>query len=317
VKTKKALFIYDQHGWAWDFMTRGIIKNLPEDWTGVPMKVFDVIYRGWWAYDGMWLWNPNLLFLLIRKQGQPAGTSDIPFYPDNLDRKKLAVLKRCKAILGFYGSTRTEQRIKWAIEVGVELAFICQKYYDIATRISSSHDKFHLVHPAVDHEIFYPKPIKHKEFTIAWAGHVGWEFKRTYLLDYLDYPVELASKWGQQFFVKDRPWGEDMAKFYNSCDAYVCVSKQEGIPQPILEAAACGLPILSTDVGGISDFLDPEFLCPPFPEKDVVKFMNKNLKKWQENPKLAKEVGQRNLQKVLDDWNWKNRTKQIIGIWEK
>lgn len=316
MKKKRALFIYDQHGWAWDFMTRGIIKNLPEDWHGIPMKLDEVMYRGWWAYDGVWFWNPNLLFLTI-KRDTPIGMSDIPPYPDKLDRKKLIAIRKSNAILGYYGSTRTEQRIKWGIELGIDLALICKKYYDIATRLSSSHDKFHVVHPAVDHEIFYPNPIEHNGFVVAWAGHAGWEFKRTYLLDHLHYEIKMASNWGIKFFVKDRPWGEDMARFYNNCDAYVCVSKQEGIPQPILEAAACGLPILSTDVGGISDFLDGEFLCPPFPEKDVVKFMNENLERWEANPKLAREVGQRNLQKILDDWTWKQRAKEIVGIWER
>ena len=40
-----------------------------------------------------------------------------------------------------------------------------------------------------------------------------------------------------------------MPDYYAQIDVYVCASKEEGTPNPILEAMACGVPVISTDVG--------------------------------------------------------------------
>jgi len=39
-----------------------------------------------------------------------------------------------------------------------------------------------------------------------------------------------------------------MVEFYRSLDVYVCASRSEGTPNPCLEAAACGLPVVTTRV---------------------------------------------------------------------
>jgi glycosyltransferase involved in cell wall biosynthesis len=54
-------------------------------------------------------------------------------------------------------------------------------------------------------------------------------------------------------------WGEmstnDMAELYRSCDAFVLPSKAEGWGLPLIEAAASGLPIISTAYSGHTEFL--------------------------------------------------------------
>ena len=42
---------------------------------------------------------------------------------------------------------------------------------------------------------------------------------------------------------------EEMREFYRSLDVYVCMSSSEGTCLPLLEAAACGVALVSTDVG--------------------------------------------------------------------
>lgn len=64
-------------------------------------------------------------------------------------------------------------------------------------------------------------------------------------------------------------------------DALIMNSRREGLPCVILEAMSCGLPIVSTDVGGISEWLtnDVGILIPsedaPALEKAITELMRK------------------------------------------
>ncbi len=63
-------------------------------------------------------------------------------------------------------------------------------------------------------------------------------------------------------FVSD----EDLSSYYNLADLFVLPSKSgEGLPLVALEAMACGLPVIATNVGGISEILLDDYgkLVPP------------------------------------------------------
>ena len=59
---------------------------------------------------------------------------------------------------------------------------------------------------------------------------------------------------------------EDMAALYNAADAFVLSSVVEGLPMTLIEAAACGLPAVATDVGGVREIVrdgETGFVVPP------------------------------------------------------
>lgn len=57
----------------------------------------------------------------------------------------------------------------------------------------------------------------------------------------------------------------DIYDFYHLADVFVCTSFEESFPRVLLESAAFGLPIISTNVNGIPEMLSPEeaWLTPP------------------------------------------------------
>jgi glycosyltransferase involved in cell wall biosynthesis len=76
------------------------------------------------------------------------------------------------------------------------------------------------------------------------------------------------------------------------------------MPRVVLEACACGIPVVCTDVGSIKMILDPEWFVPVNPEKTVVDEMNKKLHLL-ESSALRQKVGSENRQRVEKTLSWK------------
>nr|WP_246417975.1 glycosyltransferase family 4 protein [Haloferula luteola] len=58
--------------------------------------------------------------------------------------------------------------------------------------------------------------------------------------------------------VRRWPWA-DTAQLYRAADAVVIPSRYEGVPLVMLEALACGVPVLGTDRDGMRDILPENF----------------------------------------------------------
>jgi glycosyltransferase involved in cell wall biosynthesis len=111
-------------------------------------------------------------------------------------------------------------------------------------------------------------------------------------------------------FVKD----EDLPFYYNAADFFALPSKSgEGLPLVALEAMACGLPVIATDVGGISEILMEDYgklVLPNQPEllaKAVLEFSNIDLS----SRKLE-------IRAVMEEkYCWDKNVERLIEIYEE
>ena len=90
----------------------------------------------------------------------------------------------------------------------------------------------------------------------------------------------------------------EMNDYYNSIDIYVCASDIEGTPNPVMEAMACGLPIISTNVGIVPDVFgsfQQEYILP-FRTKEELKAKLKDLI---ENSQKRESLSKENLESKL------------------
>jgi glycosyltransferase involved in cell wall biosynthesis len=90
---------------------------------------------------------------------------------------------------------------------------------------------------------------------------------------------------------------EKMKDYYNEIDVYICASDIEGTPNPVLEAMACGVPIISTDVGIVPEVFastQKEFIFDRS-QSDL----EKKLTKLAHNPALRLKLAAENLKQIV------------------
>lgn len=112
--------------------------------------------------------------------------------------------------------------------------------------------------PGFDPDVFYPVPRKPGSvIRIGWCGQKPTEGRLNQKgYDVLESVMEHVL--GAEWVVNDRTSHDalsqaEMADWYRSLDLFLVTALDEGGPMPPLEAMACGVPVVSTDVGVLKD----------------------------------------------------------------
>ncbi len=109
---------------------------------------------------------------------------------------------------------------------------------------------------------------------------------------------------------------EKLPDLYAASDIFVLPALYENFPFAILEAQATGLPVISTKVGGIPEFLiDNEngFLVDP---GDSMQLTQRILALLQD-PNLAEKLGRRGRSFIEKKFAWSLITSQVIDVYHK
>lgn len=93
----------------------------------------------------------------------------------------------------------------------------------------------------------------------------------------------------------------ELPKIINQSEVFILPSKFEGHPKALIEAMACGVPVVGTDVEGIQDIIDHErtgLLCKP-----TVGSIQSSLRKLFAEPLLRAELGKNARQYIIDNYS--------------
>ncbi len=125
------------------------------------------------------------------------------------------------------------------------------------------HEIFAPLHPAVfytphgvDETVFVPRPEGRVSpapgrLVLGWAGSRTNHPAKRGLEDLLIPAVQALPGVELRLAAREETWRtqDEMVSFYQGLDACICTSRVEGGPHSLLEASACGIPIVSTRVG--------------------------------------------------------------------
>lgn len=116
----------------------------------------------------------------------------------------------------------------------------------------------------------------------------------------------LAENSGLNDQIKWHGWLDrnQLPKMYQNADCLIMPSRYEGMSNVILEAMACGLPVIASRVDGNIDLVDngnTGYLLP----REGSDAYKSALQSVMENQELAFQMGVKANKKVLSDYNWK------------
>ncbi len=125
---------------------------------------------------------------------------------------------------------------------------------------------------------------------------------------------------GDQVEIVKNVSDENLLMMYNSADLFVLPSivdsqgNTEGLGVVLLEAMACGVPVIGSDVGGISDIILDGETGLILPEKDVLKLF-KVIINLIESVDLRKKIGINGHLMVKEKFSWNKLAENYLNIY--
>jgi len=105
--------------------------------------------------------------------------------------------------------------------------------------------------------------------------------------------------------------------YYNAADYFVIPSSSgEGLPLVLLEAMACGLPVIATTVGGTPEIIEDMrngVLVPPRNPKALAKTISKLLS----NKELGLAIGKEARNTVEDKFTWEENVRRLQNVYDE
>lgn len=112
-----------------------------------------------------------------------------------------------------------------------------------------------------------------------------------------DKAVSINKKFGECVFLTS--WIREMTPVYHALDIVCLSSKNEGTPVTLIEAQAAGLPVISTDVGGVTDVVLNNETGFVVPREDLKEYTNKLLELIDDET-LRTEFGEKGKSEMLN-----------------
>jgi glycosyltransferase involved in cell wall biosynthesis len=113
-------------------------------------------------------------------------------------------------------------------------------------------------------------------------------------------------------------WGykKEMVPIFHSTHIACLPSYREGLPKVLIEAASCGLPIVSTDVPGCREIVRDGYNGILVPKSDSLSLSNALLRLI-EDPDLRAKMGKRSRELVLDKFSSKHVIAKTLNIYKE
>lgn len=160
--------------------------------------------------------------------------------------------------------------------------------------------------PTLVHAYEHLSPSLREEFKLAFAGERDWNFPNIRGL------VSDLGLQDQAIFL-GHVWEEDLPLIYNLADLFVLPSLYEGFGLPLLEAMACGLPVVASNASSIPEVVgEAGILVDPQETVDFTQAIEHVLT----NGELHSQMVEKGLARA-SLFSWEESARRTLAVYEK
>jgi len=131
--------------------------------------------------------------------------------------------------------------------------------------------------------------------------------------------LDLVQSQAKGFGITDRIifWGEqdNVAEHLSKCQIFVLTSNWEGFPRSILEAMRAGLPVIASDVGGVSEAVIDDKTGFLIPRKDDKTLQNR-LKILIDDTEKRKQLGKAGRESYEKNFTFNKMAEKTLQVYE-
>ncbi|MFC1531523.1 glycosyltransferase [Gemmatimonadota bacterium] len=132
---------------------------------------------------------------------------------------------------------------------------------------------------------------------------------------------QLIEAWVRREGLEDRVFlagarpNAEIADWIGACDIFVLPSYREGLPNVVLEAMACGRPVVATEVGGIPEAVGPgtAILIPPREAAPLAGALATLVG----SSGLRERLGSAGLERIREKFSWRRSAEELKLIYEE
>jgi glycosyltransferase involved in cell wall biosynthesis len=321
--------VADARGWVFTNLTAQLERYLGERF------IFDVYYyhdfnnpvpllRQLSTYDLVHFFYRNNLFCLFEPSVYQQFLENQEDYLAFIDNY-ICKLPLTTSIFDhlFLSKEEIENREAFFQALIIGYSVSSQKLNGIYRAIDCYPDPIMIVDDGVDLDFFKPRNLErlgdtNRPLILGWTGNSRWGMS----VDGIDHKgfhsiIKVALEDLQAegvpvdgYFIDrevNRLPFDKMPDYYNSIDIYLCASDIEGTPNTVLEAMACGVPVISTNVGIVPQAFGPkqsEFIIL---ERSVAAF-KQAMQRLVGDPELRLRISTENRERI-QEWSWKVKTQ--------
>lgn len=339
-RLKKIALVVDVPGWAFDNIARQIKKKAPKDLEIKIVYESDFgnvvdIFRTCYDCDLIhFFWRGRLA------QIQNTYVDEI-FSEKCLDKKSFIASFVSNKIIttSVYDHLCMGKDDRWVTDVLFfnKSSFVTaytvssKKLYDFYNSLEGIEIKPAVeITDGVDLELFYPLQHKRsytsngKPFVFGWTGNSKWHgFQDLKGITTIIEPAirELQEEgWNIKLKKLDRAEvgiidHSKMPSFYHGIDCYICASISEGTPNTVLEAMACGLPVITTDVGIVKEVAGSSQARLILSKREVKQLKNK-IVELLSNSELLEKTRNENIESI-SKWSWETKAEEFIDFFRE
>ena len=238
--------------------------------------------------------------------------------PSAFIMKKINAKKKILSVHGIYGQQIEQIHSKTISKIGKKAENKAFKIPDVFTTDSKYVQNFyqnklgidfiHLPAP-LDTSKFQEMPnIEKKKDQIIYIGRDSYE-KGIDVLKKIEKSIE-----GNVVYCTELSWNETMKKLKKST-ILVVPSRMESIPQVIKEAFYLKIPVIATNVGGISELVKSQetgILIEPENSQSLLDEINKLLK----NPILQEKLSENAHKFIMENYTWESLYQKYVNLYQ-